>query len=119
VAAGEDDTPPARSQDTGSAVQAHWYDWGLALDNQSLLRGRQAAPPWMRAELVRLQAAFPEFSFGICPGWRGPVFEAWRETGTGDLYAVITQDARELWRELGESQAQQSTAAEAAGQEPR
>ena len=71
-------------------MQAHWYDWGLALDSRSLLRGRQAAPPWMRAELVRLQAAFPEFSFGICPGWRGPVFEAWRETGTGDLYAVIT-----------------------------
>ena len=71
-------------------MQAHWYDWGLALDTRSLLRGRQAAPPWMRAELVRLQAAFPEFSFGICPGWRGPVFEVWRETGTGDLYAVIT-----------------------------
>ena len=71
-------------------MQAHWYDWGLALDSRSLLRGRQAAPPWMRAELVRLQAAFPEFSFGICPGWRGPMFEAWRETGTGDLYAVIT-----------------------------
>ena len=86
-------------------MQAHWYDWGLALDSRSLLRGRQAAPPWMRAELVRLQAAFPEFSFGICPGWRGPVFEAWRETGTGDLYAVITSDARELWRELEASQA--------------
>jgi hypothetical protein len=25
------------------------------------------------AELVRLLAAFPEFSFGICPGWRGQV----------------------------------------------
>ena len=86
-------------------MQAHWYDWGLALDSRSLLRGRQAAPPWMRAELVRLQAAFPEFSFGICPGWRGPMFEAWRETGTGDLYAVITADARELWRELEASQA--------------
>jgi hypothetical protein len=119
VAAGEDDTPPARDQDAGGAVQAHWYDWGLALDSRSLLRGRQAAPPWMRAELVRLQAAFPEFSFGICPGWRGPVFEAWRETGTGDLYAVITADARELWRELEASQADQRAAADAAGQEPR
>ena len=71
------------------------------------------------AELVRLQAAFPEFSFGICPGWRGPVFEAWRETGTGDLYAVITADARELWRELEAGRAEQRAAADAAGQEPR
>jgi hypothetical protein len=116
VAAEEDDIPPARDQDAGGAGQAHWYDWGLALDSRSLLRGRQAAPPWMRAELVRLQAAFPEFSFGISPGWRGPVFEAWRETGTGDLYAVITADARELWRELEAGQAQQSPAADAAGQ---
>ena len=119
MAAGEDDTRPARGQDAGGAVQAHRHDWGLALDTRSLLRGRQAAPPWMRAELVRLQAAFPEFSFGICPGWRGPVFEAWRETGTGDLYAVITADARELWRELEASQADQRAAADAAGHEPR
>jgi hypothetical protein len=117
VAAGEDDIPPARDKDAGGAVQAHWYDWGLALDSRSLLRGRQPAPPWMRAELVRLQAAFPEFSFGICPGWRGPVFEAWRKTGTGDLYAVITGDAQELWRELEAGQAQQSLTADAAGQE--
>jgi hypothetical protein len=27
------------------------------------------------------------------PGRAGPTFEAWRETGSGDLYAVITQDA--------------------------
>ena len=47
------------------------------------------------------------------------MFEAWRETGTGDLYAVITQDARELWRELEASQAQQRTAADTAGKEPR
>jgi hypothetical protein len=119
VAVREDDTPPVRSEDAGGAVRAHGYDWGLALDSRSLLRGRQAAPPWMRAELVRLQAAFPEFSFGICPGWRGPVFEAWSETGTGDLYAMISQDARELWHELEASRAQQRAAADAAGQEPR
>ncbi len=100
-------------------MQAHWYDWGLALDSRSLLRGRRAAPPWMRAELVRLQAAFPEFAFGICPGWRGPMFEAWREMGTGDLYAVITHDARELRRELEASQAEQRSVADAARQEPR
>jgi hypothetical protein len=47
------------------------------------------------------------------------VFEAWRETGTGDLYAVITADTRELWRELEAGQADQRAAADAAGQEPR
>ena len=83
MAAGEDDASPARGEDADRAVEAHWYDWGLALDSRSLLYGRQAAPPWMRAELGRLQAAFPEFAFGICPGWRGPMFEAWRATGTG------------------------------------
>ena len=119
MAAGEDDTPPVTGQDADGAARAHWFDWGLALDSRSLLRGRQAAPPWMRAELVRLQAAFPEFSFGICPGWRGPAFEIWRETGTGDLYAMITQDARELWHELEASQAEQRAAADAARQEPR
>ena len=119
MAAEEDDAAPARGQGAGGAVQAHWFDWGLALDSRSLLHGRQAAPPWMQAELVRLQAAFPEFAFGICPGWRGPMFEAWRETGTGDLYAVITADARELWRELEAGQADQRAAADAAGQEPR
>jgi len=41
-----------------------------------------------------LQAAFPEFSVGTCPSWRAPTFEGWREAGTGDLYTVITQDAR-------------------------
>ena len=59
----------------------------------------------MRAELVRLRAAFPEFSFGICPGWRGLTFEAWRDPGAGGLYAVITQDAGKLWRELEKSRA--------------
>jgi len=118
MAAGEDDASPARGEDADRAVEAHWYDWGLALDSRSLLYGRQAAPPWMRAELDSWRAAFPEFSFEICPGWRGPMFEAWRETGTGDLYAVITSDARELWRELEASQAQGRTAAEAARKEP-
>jgi hypothetical protein len=118
MAAGENDASPARAEDADRAVEAHWYDWGLALDSRSMLYGRRAAPPRMRAELDRLRAAFPEFSFGICPGWRGPMFEAWRETGTGDLYAVITSDARELWRELEASQAQRRTVAEAARKEP-
>ena len=119
MAAGEDDTPPVRGEDAGGTVQAEWYDWGLALDSRSLLRGRQAAPPWMRAELVQLQAAFPEFAFGICPGWRGPMFEAWRDTGTGGLYAVITQDAQEVWRELVQNRAARIEAADPAGKEPR
>jgi len=54
----------------------------------------------MCAELARLRAAFPEFSFRICPGWRGPAFEAWRDPHPGGLYAVITRDAAELWRAL-------------------
>jgi hypothetical protein len=54
----------------------------------------------MRAQLVRLQAAFPEFSFGICAGWRGLTFEAWCDEGTPGLYAVITRDVGELRREL-------------------
>jgi hypothetical protein len=72
----------------------------LAMAERSALRTRPGAPLWMRAELVRLRAAFPEFSFGICPGWRGLMFEAWRERGAAGLYAVITRDAGELWREL-------------------
>src|SRR5436305_11245097 len=119
MAAGEDDAPQAHRGHAGAAWLEYPHDWGLALDSRSLLRGRRVAPPWMRAELVQLRAAFPEFAFGICPGWRGPMFEAWRETGTGDLYAVITPDARELWSELEATQAQQNMAADAAGQEPR
>ena len=119
MAAGKDDTPSARRQDDCGAVQAYGYDWGLALHSRSLLRGRQAAPPWMRAELVRLQAAFPEFSFRIWPGWRGLTFEAWRDPGIGGVYAVITRDAVELWRELEESQGGLRPVADTRGNEAR
>ena len=61
----------------------------------------RGAPLWMRAELARLAAVFPAFSFSIRPGWRGPAFEAWRENSVSGLYAVITQYTAELWRELG------------------
>ena len=74
------------------------------MDGWSVLHATPVAPPWMRAELVRLQAAFPEFSFRIWPGWRGLTFEAWRDPGAGGVYAVITRDAAELWQELKESQ---------------
>jgi hypothetical protein len=67
------------------------------------LYGAPQIPPWMSAELDRLRAAFPAYSFAICQGWRGLAFEAWRDTGTGGLYAVITQDAGELRRELEET----------------
>jgi hypothetical protein len=66
----------------------------------------------MNAELIQLRAAFPGFSFGVCRGWRGVVFEAWRDAGAGGLYAVITPDASELWREL--EACQQATAADVA-----
>jgi hypothetical protein len=59
-----------------------------------------AVPFPTRANLDRLRAAFPDFAVGISRGWRGPVFEAWRDPAAGGLYAVITDDARELWREL-------------------
>jgi hypothetical protein len=70
----------------------------------STWRPRSGAPLWMLTELVRLRTAFPEFSFGICPGWRGLTFEAWRAPGPGGLCAVITSDAGELWQELAASQ---------------
>jgi len=73
----------------------------------------------MRAELARLQAAFPAYSFSICRGWRGLAFEAWRDAGTGGLYAVITQDARELWRELEAGQDRLRPVADTRGEEAR
>jgi hypothetical protein len=67
---------------------------------QDSLYGDDAAPPWMRADLARLQAAFPAFSFAIRRGLRGFTFEAWCDPAAGGLYAVITDDLGELWREL-------------------
>ena len=95
----DDGTAPAGGQ-PGSTGQDYWDGLGLALTWRSLVFGRAGAPLWMRAELVRLGTAFPAFSFSIRPGWRGLIFEAWREAGADGLYAVITQDPRELWREL-------------------
>jgi hypothetical protein len=66
----------------------------------SALDSQLAVPFPARADLDRLRAAFPDFSFSISRGWRGPVFEAWRDPAAGGLCAVITEDARELWREL-------------------
>jgi len=57
-------------------------------------------PLWMRAALARLESAFPAFSFTVSRGWRGLRFEAWRDATADGLYAVITDDPGELWREL-------------------
>lgn len=61
---------------------------------------KDTTPTEMRSDLARLESAFPAFSFAICRGRRGPRFEAWRDTTRGGLYAVITDDPRELWHEL-------------------
>ena len=66
----------------------------------SLHHSRDATPIEMRADLTRLESAFPEFSFAICQGWDGPRFEARRDAALSGLYAIITNDPRELWREL-------------------
>ena len=95
----DDGTAPAGGQ-PGSTGQDYWDGLGLGLTRRSLLFGRAGAPLWMRAELVRLGTAFPAFSFSIRPSWRGLTFEAWRDNSVSGLYAVITQDATELWREL-------------------
>ena len=64
------------------------------------LHPKNATPTWMRTDLARLESAFPAFSFTICRGRRGPSFEAWRDTTRSGLYAIITDDPGELWREL-------------------
>jgi hypothetical protein len=100
-----DDNAAAHADDEHAvtADQAYLQGGGLSLAGWSVLRGRPGAPLWMRAELVRLRAAFPAFSFTIRPGWRGPMFEAFREQAGDGLYAVMTRDARELWHELDPS----------------
>jgi hypothetical protein len=64
------------------------------------LQPKGATPMEMRTDLARLESAFPAFSFSICKGWDGPRFEAWRDTALSGLYAIITDDPCELWREL-------------------
>lgn len=91
----------ADGQAPGIAGQRHHDAAWLALPWRSALGLRLGVPWRMCAEVVRLQAAFPGFSFGICQGWRGPAFEAWRDPGPdGGLCALITRDAAELWHEL-------------------
>ena len=67
---------------------------------QPSLHVNDAPSAWMPTALVQLESAFPAFSFAIRKGWDGPRFEAWRDTTLGGLYAIITDDPGELWREL-------------------
>ena len=99
----DNDAAQGNDEGAGATGPEHSRSEELTLAGWSVLHAAPVAPPWMRAELVRLQAAFPEFSFNICPGWRGLTFEAWRDPGAGGVYAVITRNAAELWRELEKS----------------
>lgn len=76
----------------------------LAIARWSVMVPMGVAPSWMLAAVARLESAFPAFSFTVGRGWRGLRFEAWRDSDTDGLYAVITDDPRELWRELAMAQ---------------
>jgi hypothetical protein len=91
----------------------------MAAGGWSALYAAPRIPCWMSAELERLRAVFPAYSFAICRGWRGLAFEAWRDAGTDGLYAVITQDAAELWRELDAGQDRLRPVANTRGEEAR
>ncbi len=57
-------------------------------------------PPAMTRQLARLQEAFPAYEFTLRRArgeWR---FDVRRIRGSAGLYALITRDARDLWREL-------------------
>jgi serine/threonine-protein kinase RsbW len=51
-------------------------------------------------QLKALRATCPDFGFSIIDAGGRRRIEAVRRTGTGSLYAVITDDAAELWRIL-------------------
>ncbi len=96
--------PSGDRDKVGRAGHEHGGPLPPALASWSILQP-VTVPPSMIAELARLRAAFPAFSISIRPGWRGLTFEAWRDPAEGGLYALITQDAGELWRALDASQA--------------
>jgi hypothetical protein len=84
----------------GKADPGHPFGADLMLTRWPSLHPKDATPIEMRTDLARLQSAFPAFSFTICRGRRGPSFEAWRDITQSGLYAIITDDPGELWREL-------------------
>lgn len=116
MATSEDNASQASGQEPG-AGDDHSYDGAFAAAGWSALHAGPVASPWMRAQLVRLQGAFPEFSFSIGPGWRGLTFEAWRDEGTPGFYAVITRDVGELWRELEKAREKSGSVADTCGKE--
>ena len=119
MVADEDRVPQDADGHADAAELEFQQGGGLSLTRWSSLRGRPGIPLSMTAELARLRAAFPAFTFSICPGWRGLAFEAWSETGADGLYAVITQDAAELWRELDASRRDPRPVAGTCGSEAR
>jgi hypothetical protein len=84
----------------GKADPGHPFGADLMLTQWPSLHPKDGTPMWMRADLALLESAFPALSFTICRGRRGPSFEAWRDTTRSGLYAIITDDPGELWREL-------------------
>jgi hypothetical protein len=84
----------------GNADPRRAIDINPVLTQCPLLQPEGTTPMEMRTDLARLESAFPAFSFTIWKGWDGPRFEAWRDTTLSGLYAIITDDPRELWREL-------------------
>jgi hypothetical protein len=112
---GADDRGEGAAQDVATQ-SAHTYrldppgegqpNAGRAVDIEPVLAQRPspqskgAMSMEMRTDLAQLESAFPAFSFTICKGWDGPRIEAWRDTPLSGLYAIITDDPRELWREL-------------------
>ena len=90
------DAPSRVREDPGRACN---IEPGLTLQPSLHLDASPSALIW--TVLARLPSAFPMFSFAIWKGWDGPRFEAWRDTTLDGLYAIITDDPRELWHELG------------------
>ena len=117
--ADKDDVQRADGEAPGAAGEGHHDAVWLVLPWRSALDTQPGVPSWMRAELERLRAAFPSYSFGVCRGWRGLAFEAWRDASAGGLYAVITQDAGELWRELEASRDELRPTTDTRGKEAR
>lgn len=84
--------PAGDAVDNEGSKRAHAFGRPLCPD--------EVTPLWMQADLAKLETAFPAFSFAIRRSWRGFRFEAWRDSAAVGLYAVITGDSGELWREL-------------------
>jgi hypothetical protein len=58
--------------------------------------------PSAHVQAAALRTAFPQYAVSvITTGWDNkPRIEAISRDGDGDLYCLISEDAREIWREL-------------------